>query len=104
MKKKRFSDIPETADPVLRMIRNFDAFIFDGSVIYPNGLNFQDLDASDVLDWIKNNGTLEQYNEIMKTYNKNIKNDDPFPLQYALSSYSKKHDHVWHDKHQKLYK
>ncbi len=104
MTNRSFSKIPKTSDPVLRMIRNLDAFMFDGSEIYPDSLDFKDLDVSDILIWIKNNGTEEQYNEIWNTYNKNIRNNDPFPFQYALSSYSKKHDRVWYNKHQKLYK
>lgn len=103
MKNQRLSKIPQTSDPVLRLIRNFIAIEFNGSPVYPKGPTFRNWIVADVLYWIQENGTDEQYKEISKIYNNNIRKGGAFPFARTLHSYCKKHDRVWYDNFDKTY-
>ena len=103
-KKNRFSNIPKTSDPVLRMIRNFTSIEYDGSLVYPKGPTFKEWIVAGVLYWILNNGTAEQYKEISDIYDDKIKEGGAFPFACTLHSYCEKHDSVWYNNHQKIYK
>jgi hypothetical protein len=103
MKSTKFSDKPETSDPVLRIVRNASSFWHDGSLVYIDAPDFTNWDVAEFFNWISKNGTPEQYKDINDMYNDKVTQNVPFPFGSAINSFCEKHDHAWYDKHQILF-